>query len=67
MKTYQLVTTRRPFEVICHEKELIPQFQVVLGAIPEKWVQDAFSSGKGIPGTSGKIQLIDRILTNCDR
>lgn len=45
MKTYELVTGRTPFEAFFDDKELVPQFQKVIGGVPEEWVQDAISNG----------------------
>ncbi len=41
MKTYELVTSSTPFEAWMDDKQLILQFQVVSGGVPEKWIQEA--------------------------
>ncbi|KAL7907398.1 kinase-like domain-containing protein [Trichoderma velutinum] len=43
--TYELVTGRTPFEAGMDDRELIPQFQKVLGGVPEQWIQDALKNG----------------------
>ncbi|KAL6820184.1 kinase-like domain-containing protein [Trichoderma sp. SZMC 28015] len=43
--TYELVTGRTPFEAGMDARELIPQFQKVLGGVPEQWIQDALKAG----------------------
>ncbi|PQE30497.1 CMGC SRPK kinase protein [Rutstroemia sp. NJR-2017a WRK4] len=43
--TFELVTGRSPFEADFDDRALIPQFQKVLGGVPENWVHDALSSG----------------------
>ncbi|KAK0739484.1 kinase-like domain-containing protein [Apiosordaria backusii] len=43
--TYELVTGRTPFEADFDDKDLIPQFQKVIGGIPEQWIHDALASG----------------------
>ncbi|KAL6827999.1 kinase-like domain-containing protein [Trichoderma camerunense] len=43
--TYELVTGRTPFEAGMDDHELIPQFQKVLGGVPEQWIQDALKAG----------------------
>ena len=37
------------------EKDLIPQFQKVIGGVPEKWVQDALSNGVLNDGIDGQL------------
>jgi hypothetical protein len=41
VKTYELVTSCTPFEAWMDDKQLILQFQVVIGGVPEKWIQEA--------------------------
>ncbi|KAK4062901.1 hypothetical protein Trihar35433_8696 [Trichoderma harzianum] len=43
--TYELVTGRTPFEAWMDNRELIPQFQKVLGGVPDQWIQDALKTG----------------------
>ncbi|KAL6806353.1 kinase-like domain-containing protein [Trichoderma sp. SZMC 28013] len=43
--TYELVTGRTPFEAGMDDRELIPQFQKVLGGVPVQWIQDALRTG----------------------
>ncbi|KAK3942337.1 kinase-like domain-containing protein [Diplogelasinospora grovesii] len=43
--TYELVTGRTPFEADFDDRELIPQFQKVLGGVPEQWIRDALGNG----------------------
>ncbi|KAL6803562.1 kinase-like domain-containing protein [Trichoderma sp. SZMC 28012] len=43
--TYELVTGRTPFEAGMHDRELVPQFQKVLGGVPDQWIQDAVKTG----------------------
>ncbi|KAK4672134.1 hypothetical protein QC763_100420 [Podospora pseudopauciseta] len=43
--TYELITGRTPFEADFDDKDLIPQFQKVIGDLPEQWIQDALASG----------------------
>ncbi|MCJ1424393.1 hypothetical protein MMC29_002281 [Sticta canariensis] len=43
--TYELVAGCTPFDTAHNDKNLIPQFQKVIGGVPEKMVQDAFSNG----------------------
>ncbi|KAL7789766.1 kinase-like domain-containing protein [Trichoderma afarasin] len=40
--TYELVTGRTPFEAC---RKLVPQFQKVLGGVPDQWIQDAAKTG----------------------
>lgn len=63
MKTYELVTGRTPFEAYFGEKELVPQFQKVVGGVPEKWVQDALSNGI-LKDIDGQTPPFDRIYAN---
>ena len=44
-KTYELVTGRTPFEAWMDNRELVPQFQKVLGGVPDQWIQDALRTG----------------------
>ncbi len=44
-KTYELVTGRTPFEAGFDDRALIPQFQKVIGSLPERWIHEALSSG----------------------
>lgn len=44
-KTYELVAGRTPFEAWMDNRELIPQFQKVLGGVPDQWIQDALKTG----------------------
>lgn len=64
--TYELVTGRTPFEAFFDDKELVPQFQKVIGGVPEEWVQDAISNGvlkERIDGSSadGFLSLEEQI------
>ncbi|KAJ4861386.1 protein kinase domain-containing protein [Trichoderma breve] len=43
--TYELVTGRTPFEAWMDDRELAPQFQKVLGGVPDQWIQDALKAG----------------------
>ncbi|KAK0669037.1 kinase-like domain-containing protein [Cercophora samala] len=43
--TYELVTGRTPFEADFDDKDLIPQFQKVIGDLPEEWLQEALATG----------------------
>ncbi|KKP02031.1 CMGC/SRPK protein kinase [Trichoderma harzianum] len=43
--TYELVTGRTPFEAWMDNRELVPQFQKVLGGVPDQWIQDALRTG----------------------
>jgi hypothetical protein len=43
--TCELVTGRTPFEADFDDRALIPQFQKVIGGLPELWIRDALSSG----------------------
>lgn len=45
MQTYELVIGRLPFEAFSDDKALIPQFQTVVGGVPEEWIQAALSNG----------------------
>ena len=45
LKTYQLVVGRTAFEAFSNDKGLIPQFQKVIGGVPEQWVDDALKKG----------------------
>ncbi|KAL8914574.1 MAG: hypothetical protein Q9172_007050 [Xanthocarpia lactea] len=47
VKTYELVIGRTPFEAYFgqYDKVLVPQFQKVIGGVPDKWVEDALTSG----------------------
>ena len=58
VKTYELVTGRTPFEAFFDDKDLIPQFQKVIGGIPDKWVQYALTSGILKERIDGQISLI---------
>lgn len=64
MKTYELVIGRTPFEGFGDDKPLIPQFRKVIGGVPDKWVQDALSSGLLTPKINGQISPISWILAN---
>lgn len=44
-KTYELVIGRTPFEAGMDGRELVPQFQKVLGGVPDQWIQDALKAG----------------------
>ncbi len=50
VKTYELVTTCTPFEAAFHDKDMIPQFHVIIGGVPEEWIQDGdkTNNSKGI-------------------
>ncbi|KAF2110989.1 kinase-like domain-containing protein [Lophiotrema nucula] len=43
--TYELVIGRTPFEADFDDRELIPQFQKVVGGVPVEWVLDAINDG----------------------
>ncbi|QYS95402.1 Protein kinase domain-containing protein [Trichoderma simmonsii] len=43
--TYELVIGRTPFEAWMDDRELVPQFQKVLGGVPDQWIQDALKTG----------------------
>lgn len=43
--TYELVIGRTPFEAGMDDRELVPQFQKVLGGVPNQWIQDALKAG----------------------
>ncbi|OPB41810.1 Protein kinase [Trichoderma guizhouense] len=43
--TYELVIGRTPFEAGMDDRELVPQFQKVLGGVPDQWIQDALKAG----------------------
>ncbi|CAI6230404.1 unnamed protein product [Periconia digitata] len=43
--TYELVTGRTPFEADFDEFVLIPQFQKVLGGVPDEWIRNAIKDG----------------------
>lgn len=51
-----------PFEAYFDDKGLIPQFQKVIGGVPEKWVQDAFSNGVLKESIDGEAPPVDWIL-----
>jgi hypothetical protein len=56
-KTYELVIGRPPFEAFFDDKDLVSQFQKVIGGVPEKWVQDALSNGVLKEGINGELLL----------
>ncbi|KAL7919624.1 kinase-like domain-containing protein [Trichoderma austrokoningii] len=41
----ELVTGRPPLEAFMDDRELIPQFQKVLGGLPEQWIQEGLETG----------------------
>ncbi|KAL9624169.1 MAG: hypothetical protein Q9160_001691 [Pyrenula sp. 1 TL-2023] len=43
--TYELVTGRSPFEAVFDDKFLIPQFQKIIGGVPDRWVEVALKRG----------------------
>lgn len=45
LKTYELVTGRSPFEAGMNDTALIPQFETVVGGVPDQWVSEAVSKG----------------------
>ncbi|PNP51060.1 hypothetical protein THARTR1_08288 [Trichoderma harzianum] len=61
--TYELVIGRAPFEAWMDDRELIPQFQKVLGDVPEQWIQDALRNGvlTEQPDTNGFVTLEEDI------
>lgn len=56
VKTFELVTGRTPFEAGFNDRGLIPQFQSVLGAIPDGWNSDAVRDGllKEVPDSRSR-------------
>ncbi|KXX74834.1 Protein kinase dsk1 [Madurella mycetomatis] len=43
--TYELVIGRTPFESDYNDKELVPQFEKVIGGFPAQWIQNAVDRG----------------------
>ncbi|EHK40492.1 hypothetical protein TRIATDRAFT_231146, partial [Trichoderma atroviride IMI 206040] len=43
--TYELVIGRPPLEAFMDDRELIPQFQKVLGGLPEQWIPEGLETG----------------------
>ncbi|KAM6481756.1 kinase-like domain-containing protein [Trichoderma sp. SZMC 28011] len=43
--TYEIVIGRTPFEAWMDDRELVPQFQKMLGGVPDQWIQDALKTG----------------------
>lgn len=65
-QTYELVTGRTPFEADFDDKDLVSQFQKVLGGVPEQWISEALDTGvfKEKPDGSFCLHLIERSLTD---
>ena len=68
-QTYELVTGRPPFEADFDDQDLVSQFQVVLGGVPEQWISDAINTGvfKGKPDGSLLATHLSRIESLTDR
>jgi serine/threonine-protein kinase SRPK3 len=45
LKTFELVTGRTLFEADFNDKLLIPQFEKVIGRLPEDWITEALENG----------------------